>query len=97
MAYGAAGDGKTPDTKAIQKTIDKANKIGNRTRVLIPASHKFLIGTNCSISWRDNIPDYFTNAIYAHDATDVKIVGFKGPAAHPDRDKAIVIPESDTK
>jgi polygalacturonase len=48
---------------------------------------------DCSIAWGDNIPDYFTNAIYAHDVTDLTIEGFKGKAAHPQRDKAIVIPE----
>jgi len=49
---------------------------------------------NCSISWGDNIPDYFTNAVKAHDVTNLKIEGFKGEAAHPDRDKAIVVPEN---
>lgn len=47
---------------------------------------------NCSVNWGDNIPDYFTNAIEAHDVTDLKIVGFKGEAAHPERDQAIVVP-----
>lgn len=46
---------------------------------------------NCSVSWGDNLPDYFTNAIYAHDVTDLTIVDFKGQAAHPDRDQAIVV------
>jgi len=49
---------------------------------------------DCSVSWGDNIPDYFTNAIQAHDVTNLKIEGFKGEAAHPDRYKAIVIPEN---
>ena len=49
---------------------------------------------NCSISWGDNIPDYFTNAIQAHDVTDLKIEGFKGESAHPGLDKAIVVPEN---
>ena len=53
--------------------------------------HVFL--NNCSIGWGDNIPDYFSNAIQAHDVTDLKIEGFKGESAHPDRDKAIVISE----
>lgn len=48
---------------------------------------------NCSVNWGVNIPDYFTNAIQAHDVTDLKIEGFKGDAAHPERDKAIFIQE----
>lgn len=46
---------------------------------------------NCSVQWGQNIPDYFTHAIEAHDVTKLKIKGFKGEAAHPARDKAIVI------
>lgn len=46
---------------------------------------------NCSVSWGDNIPDYFTNAIQAHDVTDLKIEGFKGEAAHPYRNKAVIV------
>ena len=49
---------------------------------------------DCSVSWGDNVPDYFTNAIQAHDVTDLKIEGFKGEAAHPDRDKAVVVTEN---
>ena len=45
MQYGAVGDGKTLDTDAIQKTIDKAAEAGNGARVLIPSGHKYLIGT----------------------------------------------------
>ena len=48
---------------------------------------------NCSVSWGDNIPDYFSNAIKAHDVTGLKIEGFQGNAAHPERDQAIVVPE----
>jgi hypothetical protein len=28
---------------------------------------------DCSVSWGDNIPDYFTNALQAHDVTNLKI------------------------
>jgi hypothetical protein len=48
---------------------------------------------DCSVSWGKNIPDYFTNAIQAHDVSDLNIEGFKGEGAHPGRDKAIVLPE----
>ncbi len=46
---------------------------------------------NCSATWGSNVPDYFTHALEAHDATGVKLRGFKGQAAHPNRDKAVVI------
>ncbi len=49
---------------------------------------------DCSVSWGNNVPDYFTNAIQAHDVTDLKNEGFKGDAAHPDRDKAVVVVEN---
>jgi hypothetical protein len=47
---------------------------------------------DCSVSWGKNIPDYFTNAIQAHDVHDLEIEGFKGEGAHPGRDKPIVLP-----
>ena len=43
--YGAVGDGKTLDTKAIQTAIDEAAKVGNGARVLVPKGHQYLIGT----------------------------------------------------
>lgn len=46
---------------------------------------------NCSIKWGNNVPEYFTHALEAHYATGVKLKGFKGLAAHPNRDKAIII------
>jgi hypothetical protein len=49
---------------------------------------------NCSVRWGNNLPDYFTNAIYAHDVTGLEIDGFEGEAAHPDRDKEIFILEN---
>jgi len=45
LQYGAAGDGKTLDTKAIQQAIDEATKVGNNARVLVPAGHQYLVGT----------------------------------------------------
>ena len=48
--------------------------------------------TGCSIQWGKNIPDYFTHAIEAHDVTGFVVENFKGEAAHPGRDKAIVKP-----
>src|SRR3972149_5491789 len=45
LKYGAVGDGETLDTDAIQKAIDEAAKTGNGSQVLVPAGHKYLIGT----------------------------------------------------
>lgn len=45
---------------------------------------------NCSVAWGQNRPDYFTHALEAEDVTGLKLTGFKGEAAHPERDKAIV-------
>lgn len=45
---------------------------------------------DCRVSWGQNRPDYFTHAIEAEDVTGLQTPGFKGEAAHPERDKAIV-------
>lgn len=45
IKYGAKGDGKTLDTKAIQEAIDAAAKLGNGTKVLVPKNHQYLIST----------------------------------------------------
>jgi hypothetical protein len=47
---------------------------------------------DCSVSWGKNIPEYFTNAIQAHDVTGLAIERFRGEGAHPGRDKSIVVP-----
>jgi len=46
---------------------------------------------NCSVHWQGNLPDYFTSALEAESVTDLRLTGFKGNAAHPGRDEAIVI------
>ncbi|MGA2541042.1 MAG: glycosyl hydrolase family 28 protein [Verrucomicrobiota bacterium] len=46
---------------------------------------------NCSVQWGRNIPDYFTFALEAESAANLRLTGFKGAAAHPRRDEAIVI------
>lgn len=45
----------------------------------------------CSVQWGRHIPEYFTYALEAHDATGLKLKDFKGNAAHPQRDEAVVI------
>jgi polygalacturonase len=45
---------------------------------------------NCHVAWGNNRPDYFTHALETEDVTGLKLSGFKGEAAHPERDKAIV-------
>ncbi len=46
---------------------------------------------NCSIIWGGNVPDYFTSALEAGNVTGLRMTGFNGTAAHPDRDTAVVI------
>lgn len=42
--YGAAGDGKTLDTGAVQRAVDAAAAAGNGARVVLRGGHKYLIG-----------------------------------------------------
>jgi hypothetical protein len=45
LDYGAAGDGVTLDTTAIQRTIDAAAQAGGGAQVLVPRGHTFLVST----------------------------------------------------
>ncbi len=46
---------------------------------------------NCCINWGQNLPDYFSSALEAENVTGMRLSCFKGKAAHPDRDAAILI------
>jgi hypothetical protein len=45
LKYGAAGDGKTLDSMAIQRAIDAAAASGSKAQVLVPGGRKYLVGT----------------------------------------------------
>jgi polygalacturonase len=46
---------------------------------------------NCSVRWGGNCPDYFTYALEAEKVTGLRLTGFEGKAAHPERDAATFI------
>lgn len=46
---------------------------------------------NCEVAWGKNRPDYFTHALEIENATGVDHAGLKGEAAHPERDKAVMV------
>jgi hypothetical protein len=51
---------------------------------------------NCAVHWDSatpghSIPSYFSNALEAGNTQAVRLTGFKGEAAHPGRDQAVVI------
>jgi polygalacturonase len=46
---------------------------------------------NCAVCWGGNLPDYFSSALEAENVTGLRLAGFKGKAAHPAHDAAILI------
>ncbi|MFV8375068.1 glycoside hydrolase family 28 protein [Flavobacterium sp. LB1P71] len=87
--YGAIGNGKALDTKAIQKAIDVAAKFGNGTKVLLPTNHQYLISTlvlksdiefylegNAQLLVSTKKEDYLVEgSIIANDVKNLKISG----------------------
>ena len=45
---------------------------------------------DCEIAWGANRPDWFTHALEAEASTGVAVSGFRGEAAHPERDSSIL-------
>ena len=39
----------------------------------------------CTVSWGENLPDYFTHALEAYEVRNLDYSGFRGEAAHPNR------------
>jgi hypothetical protein len=51
---------------------------------------------NCAVHWDSSAPDhqipsYFSVALEAENTHPLRLTNFKGEAAHPDRDQAVVI------
>lgn len=49
---------------------------------------------HCAVSWEEGAPDYFSYGLEACRVTGLKLKHFKGTAAHPERDEAVVINQS---
>jgi hypothetical protein len=46
---------------------------------------------NSTITWGAHVPDYFTHALEAENVTGLKLQGFHAEAAHPQRDKSVLM------
>lgn len=46
---------------------------------------------NCHVAWGANCPNYFDYALEAEHVTGLRLADFRGRAAHPERDEAIVV------
>ena len=47
----------------------------------------------CRVAWGESPPEYFTHALETDDVSELRITGFQGEAAHPERDSAVLIHE----
>jgi polygalacturonase len=84
LNYGAVPDGKTINTKAIQTTIDEANKNGGG-KVIFPKG-KFLTG---SIEMKSNVSIYLEGGAVLLGSTnpnDYKVIDMKGRPVSPKTD-----------
>jgi polygalacturonase len=71
------------------KAIPDIEPHGNPGFMIQNADHITL--KHCRVGWGSNRPDYFTYALETESVTGLQLTDFAGPAAHPDRDQAIVI------
>ncbi len=46
---------------------------------------------HCSVAWEGDCPDYFAGALEAEHTHDLRLTGFQGQAAHPQRDESVWI------
>ena len=70
------------------RVLDPIETHGNPGLSLCNADN--IVLKNCSVNWSGNRPDYFTCALEAERVTNLRLTGFRGKAAHPDREAAIV-------
>jgi hypothetical protein len=47
----------------------------------------------CRVGWGKNVPEYFTHALEAEDCKGLDLRGLQGPAAHPEKDAAVMVRE----
>jgi hypothetical protein len=46
---------------------------------------------NCQVSWAPNLPEYYGHALESHQVDNLVLENFRGAAAHPERDEALLI------
>lgn len=82
---GGVFDNRPPELNNIETHGNPGIHIRNADNITIK---------DCKVDWGKNRPDYFTHALQAENVTGLKLVNFKGEAAHPEKYKAISIEEA---